>query len=257
MGLQSIIVMHQKIRDLPSKAVFYSRMSLIEGCLPFKLFFHQKLSSIKGPLLFIPGKVIFHWRLCSFFLFDWVMPHSDVPPPPNFFWAPIKEFVSLLLHTALDIFCFAIFFRWASIWTSVCPSVHNNFLFVCLVCPPSPCLCVLFVPPCWCVSFVPPCLCVSLVPPWSLRHWDTGIPGQWDTGTMGHQNNGWGGVPTYCNRIVIFSCVATLCLALFVCVSVCLFVCPQSKFRQYELAVVTAIALAIAIAITHSHCYHP
>ena len=43
------------------------------------------------------------------FWFDWVMPHSDSPPPPNFFLPPIKKF-AFLLHGAGHIPLYGIFF---------------------------------------------------------------------------------------------------------------------------------------------------
>ena len=54
------------------------------------------------------------WK-SHFFWFDGVMPHSDSPPPPNFFLPPIKKFAFLLLHTALDIFRFTVFLNSASL----------------------------------------------------------------------------------------------------------------------------------------------
>ena len=47
---------------LPSKVVFYQRLSSIKGHLPLKVVFHQKLSSIKGRL---PSKAVFNQRLSS------------------------------------------------------------------------------------------------------------------------------------------------------------------------------------------------
>ena len=47
---------------LPSKVFFHQRVSSIKGFLPLKVVFHQRLSSIKCCL---PSKVIFHWRSSS------------------------------------------------------------------------------------------------------------------------------------------------------------------------------------------------
>ena len=47
---------------LPSKVLFYLRLSSTKGCLPSMIVFHQRSSSIKGFLL---SRVVFHRRLSS------------------------------------------------------------------------------------------------------------------------------------------------------------------------------------------------
>ena len=47
---------------LPWKVIFHGRSSSMEGRLPWKVIFHQRSSSIDGCL---PFKVVFHWRSSS------------------------------------------------------------------------------------------------------------------------------------------------------------------------------------------------
>ena len=64
--LPSKVVFHQRSSSmegcLSSKVVFHWRSSSIKGCLPSKVVFHKRPSSIKGHL---PSMVVFHWRLSS------------------------------------------------------------------------------------------------------------------------------------------------------------------------------------------------